>query len=128
MSRINITGLEDIDDPFYRYKMDRLRIIRQKNKTVIENINKVCKDLKVQPALLVDFYKKKLGISMVYKDNILSTTANIEDKVFCHYLRVFIEEYILCSKCRLPETTLEKTKDKLVLTCNCFSFVIVKDI
>lgn len=93
--------------------MDRLRIIRQRNKVIIENFNKVCKDLKVQPFLLVDFYKRRLGISMIYKDNMLSTTANIsdiEDKLY-YYLRVFIEDYILCSKCRLPETIIEKTKD-----------------
>jgi len=125
MLRTNISGFEDIDDPFYRYKMDKLKITRQKNKTIIDNIDKVCKDLHRDPQLLIEFYKKKFGIAMIYKNNILSTTArfdDIDDKLN-KGLREFIEYYVLCSKCRLPETKIEKLKDIVTLSCDCCSFV-----
>jgi translation initiation factor 2 beta subunit (eIF-2beta)/eIF-5 len=67
MSKINIQGLQDIDDPFYRYRMTKLNIIRQKTKTVIDNLPIVAKDLDRDPKMIVDFFKKALNASFISK-------------------------------------------------------------
>lgn len=124
MSKINISGLKDIDDPFYRYKMQKLKISKQKNKTIVENIDQICKELYRDPQLLIDYYKKRFGIAIIYKNNIVSITAkfdDLEDKLN-KGLHEFIEYYVLCSKCRLPETKLEKDKNHITLSCDCCAF------
>lgn len=124
--KINIEGLSDVMDPFYRYTMTKMNIIRHKNKTVIDNIDTVCKDLERDPKLLVDFYKKKFSISIIYKDNVMSTSANIQYDQFHLMLREFIEQYVLCEKCKLPETDIQIKDDKIKLSCKCCSHTTIK--
>ena len=47
--KINIQGLQDINDPFYRYQMDKFILVKEKNKLVINNFDKVCQDIKRSP-------------------------------------------------------------------------------
>lgn len=124
MSKINIQGQNNIDDPFYRYKMEKLNIINQKNKTVIDNLKKVCDDLGVDPTLLYSFFKKKFSISMnMDKNFILSTAAKLSYGDFEKALREFIDIYVLCNQCKLPELTIVVEKDKMSRTCRSCSFI-----
>lgn len=115
--KINIQGLDDIDDPFYRYTMTKINVIRQKNKTIIDNLEIVCKDIEREPEQLVKYFKKKFSISMSYKDNILSTTANLSYQDFETALREYIQLYVLCERCKLPETNMTEK----LLICRCCS-------
>lgn len=103
---MNIQGINDINDLFYRYKMQKMNVIKQKNKTIIDNFDKVSKDLDRDPKMLCNYFKKKLGLAMVFKDGVLSTAADIDYDAFEKVLRQFIEEYVLCKSCKLPELTL----------------------
>jgi len=38
MSKINIFGKTEIIDPYYRYTMDKLNVVQNKNKIVINNL------------------------------------------------------------------------------------------
>lgn len=103
MSKINIQGLDDIDDPFYRYKMVPINVVHQKNKTIIDNIPQVCADLETDPQRVIKFFKKKFSISMQYKKDVLSTAARLTYNDFSGALREYIELFVLCRKCKLPE-------------------------
>jgi len=61
MSKINILGLADKDDIFYRYKMEKMEVVKEKTKIVIINIENVCSDLGVTPLMLLEFFKKKFN-------------------------------------------------------------------
>lgn len=124
--KINIEGSIDIIDPFYRYTMIKMNVIKQKNKTIIDNLDAVCSDLDREPKLVVDYFKRKFSVSMLYKDNVLSTTSNITYDQFYQALREFIEYYVLCEKCRLPETEIQIKGDKMKLGCKCCSHVNIK--
>lgn len=116
---MNIQGINDIIDPFYRYKMQKLNVIKQKNKTVIDNFDKVAKDLERDPKMIYNYFKKKLSVAMIFKDGILSTTADLDYSIFEKVLRQFIEEYVLCKSCKLPE--LEFVCDNSKINVNCKS-------
>ncbi len=120
---MNIQGVDDIIDPFYRYKMQPLNVIQQKNKTVIDNINKVASDLDRTPEMICSYFKKKFSTSMVLKDGVLSTTAKLSYHDFEKVLREFIEEWVLCPKCKLPELVLSENKGKTIMTCKSCSHV-----
>jgi len=119
---MNIQGLDNIIDPFYRYKMQKLNVVQQKNKTVIDNINKVSADLEREPELIYNYFKKKLSISMNMKDGVLSTAAKLSYNDFEKVLREFIDEYVLCPKCKLPELVLTENKSKYLMTCKSCSY------
>ena len=118
---MNIQGINNIVDPFYRYKMEKLNVVRQKNKTVIDNFDKVAKDLERDPKMIYNYFKKKLSISISLKDGILSTNADITYDVFEKVLRQFIEEYVLCKSCKLPELEFVKKDSKININCKSCS-------
>jgi translation initiation factor 2 beta subunit (eIF-2beta)/eIF-5 len=123
MNKMNIQGNNDINDPFYRYKMEKLNVISQKNKTVIDNIKKVCDDLSIDPVLLYKFFKKKFSTSMkMDKQYILSTSTKITYNEFEKVLREFIEKYVLCRQCSLPELNYTIEKNKTIRICKSCSY------
>ena len=130
MSKINIQGINDIDDPFYRYTMVKPNVIRQRTKTIIDNFVIVSKDLDRDPKLIIDYFKKKFGVSFAFKDGILATTADIKYDQFMTTLRDFIEMYVLCQTCKLPETVISFSKDqsKILLTCKCCSNKTIQNV
>lgn len=126
--KINIQGLQDINDPFYRYQMDKFILVKEKNKLVINNFDKVCQDIKRSPKLLIDYYKKKFGISIVYKDTKVFLPSNFDQEKIISGLREFIDIYVLCEKCQLPETNIDLQNNKIILSCDCCGFISEKNI
>lgn len=123
MSKMNIQGVNDINDSFYRYKMEKLNVIAQKNKTIIDNIKKVCDDIAVSPIMLYKFFKKRFSVSMnMDKNYVLSTTKKITYDEFEKVLREFIEKYVLCKQCKLPELNYTIEKNKTIRICKSCSF------
>ncbi len=127
MSKINICGHEEIDDPFYRYTMEKVVITREKHQTVISNISAMAKDLERDEALLVHFFKKEFGCNFVYKHGILTTTTILTEGLINTVLKDFIEYLVLCPICRLPETEImifkkNKKNKHLIMDCKACSF------
>jgi len=122
MPKINMCGINDINDPFYRYQMEKLSVKQQRTKTIITNFKDVAKDIDRDPFMLVDFFKKKFEANIIYKNDILSTTRKTSYKEFEEALREFIEFLILCPVCYLPETDLDCVNGKAYLFCKCCPF------
>ena len=78
ITKINIQGISDIDDPFYRYTMTKLNVTKLRNKIAIDNLEQVAKDLDRDPKLIIDHFKKKLNLSITYKNNLLTLPSNME--------------------------------------------------
>src|SRR5437667_12510385 len=106
MSKINIAGHNDILDVHYRYKMSRLDVTLEKNKTVIQNLGKVASDIGRDESMIIQFFKKQFGTSFGAKDGKHIVAKKLTGKELQDALRDFIEYGVLCPKCRLPETHL----------------------
>lgn len=109
---INIEGLIPANDPTitYRYRMPRLLVkVEGKNtgtKTVLANITQVSKALQRGTEEIVKFFCYSLGSKVSYsKDSnravISGTRSAIELQ---NRLKVYIEHFIVCSVCRVPDT------------------------
>ena len=122
MVKINIEGLTNVNDPFYRYKMEQINILQQKNKTEITNLEIIGVDLRRDPELIVAYIKIKMGISLDYKNGILKTSATLVKSDVQKLLKEFIEQIVLCPVCTLPEISLsisgKKKNKKLEGQCN----------
>lgn len=119
--KINLRGLTENNDPFYRYKMEKPEIVREKSKTVFKNIGVLAKDLNRDPELMASFIKSRLGINGVYKKDQLMINGKVDETNLTDALYEFIEYFVLCPTCKLPETEL-KTGKTVRMSCKCCSY------
>lgn len=121
MATVNIR--RDVSDPFYRYKMERLqsKIEGKGNgiKTVVVNLNSVAQSLSRPPSYVIKYFGFELGAQANAKptdDRWIINGAHDAGKLQ-DYLDGFISKFVLCKKCKNPETDVIIKDDKIVLDC-----------
>jgi len=120
---INIAGLTPVDDPEYRYKMPVVfgKIEGRGNgiKTVIPNINEVALALHRPPGEVNKFFGCELGAQTSYSsdnDRAVVNGAHI-DAVLINMLHRYIEKFVICPQCGLPETDYKIKADVIWHKC-----------
>jgi len=121
MATINVR--RDIADPFYRYKMEKIqsKIEGKGNgiKTVIPNLTSVAQSLARPPNYVIKYFGFELG-AQTNKDpkddrwiiNGAHESAKLQD-----YLDGFITKFVLCKKCKNPETDVHIKDGRILLDC-----------
>ena len=116
---INIAGANPVDDPSYRYKMPKImgKVEGRGNgiKTVLVNVVEVAQSLNREPAEVTKFFGTELGAQTIYSEesdravvNGAHTENDLQEKI-----KVYIEKFVLCATCKLPETHY-KIKDGVI--------------
>jgi len=122
-SVVNISGLTPIDDPAYRYKMPTVfgKIEGRGNgiKTVIPNITDVGLSLHRSPAEVNKFFGCELGAQSSYSTDTDRAVVNgaHTDAVLQQLMHKYIELFVLCPNCRLPETQYKIKSDCIWHKC-----------
>lgn len=121
MATVNIR--RDVTDPFYRYKMERLqsKIEGKGNgiKTVVVNLNSVAGSLSRPPAYVIKYFGFELGAQANAKpsdDRWIINGAHDAPKLQ-DYLDGFIAKFVLCKKCKNPETDIIIKDETIILDC-----------
>lgn len=121
MATVNIR--RDVSDPFYRYKMERLqsKIEGKGNgiKTVVVNLNSVAGSLSRPPSYVIKYFGFELGAQANAKpsdDRWIINGAHDSNKLQ-DYLDGFIAKFVLCKKCKNPETDVILKDDHIILDC-----------
>ncbi|KAJ4298169.1 eukaryotic translation initiation factor 5 [Kalmusia sp. IMI 367209] len=121
MATINVR--RDVTDPFYRYKMERLqsKIEGKGNgiKTVIVNLTSVANSLERPPAYVIKYFGFELGAQTNTNpadDRWIINGAHDASKLQ-DYLDGFISKFVLCKKCKNPETVMEVKDGRIKLDC-----------
>lgn len=113
-------------DPSYRYKMPRLISKKESrgtgSKTCIMNMGDVACNLNRNPIYCVKFFGYELGASTSYSNKKGEGERTIinghhDTQVFQGLLDKFIEKYVLCQSCNLPEIDILVRKDSIVGSC-----------
>ena len=121
MSLINVR--RDVTDVFYRYKMERLQTkIEGKGngiKTVVPNLSQVAQQLARPGAYLIKYFGFELGAQTNIDPpddrwiiNGAHEAAKLQD-----YLDGFISKFVLCKKCKNPETVVQIKDGHITLDC-----------
>ena len=121
MSLVNIR--RDVSDSFYRYKMERLQTkIEGKGngiKTVVVNLPSVAASLARPGSYVIKYFGFELGAqtTMDPKDdrwiiNGAHDAAKLQD-----HLDGFINKFVLCKKCKNPETDVVIKDERILLDC-----------
>mmetsp|Transcript_20776 Transcript_20776/g.41861 ORF Transcript_20776/g.41861 Transcript_20776/m.41861 type:complete len:408 (-) Transcript_20776:150-1373(-) len=107
---VNIAGTTPVDDPEYRYRMPTVygKIEGRGNgiKTVVPNILDVALSLKRDAGEVNKFFGCELGSQTTYNadsDRAIVNGAHT-DAVLQQLVHKYIELFVLCPNCRLPET------------------------
>jgi len=107
-----------IDDPAYRYKMPRMDCKQESRlngvKTNIFNLEDVAKALRVPGDFIIRYMCAELGVARE-KKSIIKGKHTYEELLVV--LDKFIDKYLLCPKCKKPETSL--FAEKKILKCYC---------
>ncbi|KAF2675489.1 hypothetical protein BT63DRAFT_39636 [Microthyrium microscopicum] len=121
MATVNIR--RDVADPFYRYKMERLvsKIEGKGNgiKTVIANLSSVAQSLARPPAYVIKYFGFELGAQTNTNpadDRWIINGAHEASKLQ-DYLDGFISKFVLCKKCKNPETDVHVKDGLIYLDC-----------
>ncbi|KAL7905911.1 domain found in IF2B/IF5 domain-containing protein [Trichoderma velutinum] len=121
MALVNVR--RDVSDAFYRYKMERLQTkIEGKGngiKTVVVNLSSVAQSLARPGSYVIKYFGFELGAqtNIDPKDdrwiiNGAHDAAKLQD-----HLDGFINKFVLCKKCKNPETDVNIKDDHIVLDC-----------
>ncbi|ETW56251.1 hypothetical protein PFAG_03699 [Plasmodium falciparum Santa Lucia] len=122
MSYVNIP--RDRNDPNYRYKMPKLisKIEGRGNgiRTNISNMGEIARSLKRPPMYPTKFFGCELGTMVKFEENEEKAIVNgaHKEKDLVNILDKFIEMYVLCPHCLLPETDIVVKKGILICKCN----------
>lgn len=121
MATVNIRS--DVKDPFYRYKMEKLqsKIEGKGNgiKTVIVNLSSVAASLARPGAYVIKYFGFELGAQTNTNpadDRWIINGAHEASKLQ-DYLDGFINKFVLCKKCKNPETDVVIKDGNIVLDC-----------
>jgi translation initiation factor 5 len=97
---ININNLED---PFYRYKMPEAKIKNYNNKTIIENLEDISIHINTPVEILIKYISCILGTNYNIKDQTFNGLYN-KNKIY-EIIYDYINKYVICKKCNIPELT-----------------------
>jgi translation initiation factor 5 len=121
MATVNIR--RDVTDPFYRYKMERIqsKIEGKGNgiKTVIVNLTSVAQSLARPPSHVIKYFGFELGAqtnTSPNDDRWIINGAHDASKLQ-DYLDGFISKFVLCKKCKNPETEVNIKDGHITLDC-----------
>lgn len=120
---VNISGTTPVDDPEYRYKMPtvfaKLEGRGNGSKTVIPNITDVGLSLHRDPGEVNKFFGCEMGAQTTY--NVETDRAVVNghhtDKVLQQMMHKYIEGFVLCTNCRLPETEYKIKQGSIYQKC-----------
>ncbi|KAL8927576.1 MAG: hypothetical protein Q9208_002383 [Pyrenodesmia sp. 3 TL-2023] len=121
MATLNIR--RDISDPFYRYKMERLqsKVEGKGNgiKTVIVNLSSVASSLSRPPSYVIKYFGFELGAQTNNNpaDDRWIINGSHEASKLQDYLDGFISRFVLCKKCKNPETDVNIKDGRILLDC-----------
>lgn len=121
---INIRGMTGVDDDFYRYKMEEVVITSEGVKFAFHNVDRIAIALRRDPKEIVSFLQKHFGGQFQYKNGkVLTSKADLTKNSLQEAIYLYIESFVLCQTCKLPETQKTIEKKRIVFTCEACSAI-----
>ncbi|KAF7459064.1 putative eukaryotic translation initiation factor 5 [Cryptosporidium felis] len=118
-----------VDDPNYRYKMPKLvsKIEGRGNgiRTKIVNMAEIARSLKRPPAYPTKFFGCELGALSKWEDKEEKSIVNgaHQQNDLQRLMDKFIQMYVLCPNCELPEIDIIVKKERVNCKCNACGYI-----
>jgi len=105
---------KEVQDPFYRYQREQIKISSQRLGIKIDNLEAVSKAIYLSPKTIMKYYQKYYGCQS--KNDILYNKS-VSNNQLDETLEVLIKN-LICQKCNNPEIKFSKKKKKIEKSCN----------
>lgn len=100
-----------------RFKIPKLDIIKEGNKTIIKNFSKISQGLRRDKKDLSKFLKKELAAPGEIDAQRLILNRKLNKSQIKQKLQEYCNKYILCPACGKPDTKLVKEERVLKIEC-----------
>ncbi len=100
-----------------RFEIPKVKGHIQGNKTIITNFHQIAQFLSRTPEHLLKYVQKELATPGTLAKNGLIFGTKIPASRINEKVEKYVEEYVLCSECRKPDTKLVKEDKYLFKKC-----------
>ncbi|WP_424018575.1 translation initiation factor IF-2 subunit beta [Halorientalis pallida] len=108
----------DIEGSSDRFDVPEPEVRQEGNTTVYENFQDTTKRLGREDDHVVKFLQNELGTSgHIDESGRARLTGEFRQRRIQDALDEYVDEFVLCSECGLPDTKLERERGALVLRC-----------
>ncbi|MEM3431152.1 MAG: translation initiation factor IF-2 subunit beta [Candidatus Micrarchaeia archaeon] len=123
---IDINDYEKLLDKAYselpekRVTKERLEIpvpetLVQGNKTIVKNFESITNKMRRDPRHVGKFLAKELATSFNIEGGKLILNTKVNDKLLNEKLKQYMEIFLYCKQCKLPDTRLEEVERGLMI-------------
>lgn len=109
----NVEKVEECE----RFEVLRVKGHHEGTRTMITNFNRVAACLRRTPEHLMKFLTKELASSGELSGDRLVLSRKLASKEVNDKIERYVNRFVLCPKCKKPDTELEGDKGKVFLRC-----------
>jgi len=100
-----------------RFEIPGIKGFFKGKKTVLSNFAQIASHIRRNPELLQKFLSRELATQISKEGNNLVLNAKISSKKINPKIEQYVEEFVLCTECRKPDTELVKEGKQTMLHC-----------
>jgi translation initiation factor 2 subunit 2 len=107
----------EVSEECERFEIVKVKGHHEGVRTMIKNFGKVATCLRRRPGHLLKFLGKELGIQGEMKGDMLVLSRKVSSKDVNAKVEKYARMYVVCVKCKKPDTELSEEGGKLFVRC-----------
>ncbi|MFC7076257.1 MULTISPECIES: translation initiation factor IF-2 subunit beta [Haloarcula] len=108
----------EIDGTSERFEVPDPEVRQEGNTTVFENFQAVCRRLDREPDHVMQFLQNDVGTSgHIDESGRARLTGAFDAARIGNGIDEYVEQYVLCPECGLPDTRLEREQGAIIRRC-----------
>ena len=100
-----------------RFEILKVKGHHEGTRTIISNFAQVAANVRRNPEHLMKFLNKELASSGEIKGDRLILSRKLSSKDINEKIEKYVNRFVLCPKCKKPDTELSEDKGKVFLRC-----------
>ncbi len=101
-----------------RFSIENVKGHLEGNKTVLVNLKKIAKDLRREPDHLLKYLLRELATPGKYMGERAIFGTKVSASIINKKIKKYASEFLYCSECSKPDTSLEEEKEVVYLKCS----------
>ncbi|MBQ3621137.1 MAG: translation initiation factor IF-2 subunit beta [Methanosarcinaceae archaeon] len=112
-----IAELPDEETSDDRFIVPESRLFSEGKATVLENFSNITDTLRRDPDHVMKYLPRELGTAGKIEGGRAVFQGRFTRDQMDSHIKSYVDEYVICSECNRPDTTLEKMDRVLILKC-----------
>lgn len=100
-----------------RFEVPAARVHPEGKKTIIANFDDICDRLNRDPDVVAKYLLREIGTAGARSDRRMALTGTFSAAQIDAAIRQFVDAYVTCKVCHLPDTKLVREKRSMSIVC-----------